>query len=79
MTWADGVIFGTPTRYGNPSAQLKQFIDTLGPQWQAAELAVKAYAGFTSSATAHAWPVAPTTTRSATPRRTRSTTSPSAS
>ncbi len=53
VTWADGVIFGTPTRYGNVSAQLKQFIDSLGPQWQAGELADKAYAGFTSSATAH--------------------------
>ncbi len=53
VTWADAVIFGTPTRYGNVSAQLKQFMDALGPQWQAGELADKAYAGFTSSATAH--------------------------
>lgn len=53
VTWADAVIFGTPTRYGNVSAQLKQFMDALGPQWQAGELADKAYAGFTSSATQH--------------------------
>ena len=50
---ADVVLFGTPTRYGNVAAQLKQFLDTLGPQWQAGELADKVYAGFTSSATEH--------------------------
>lgn len=33
MVWADAVIFGSPTRYGNVSAQLKQFIDTLGGLW----------------------------------------------
>lgn len=30
VLWADAVVFGTPTRFGNVSAQLKQFIDTLG-------------------------------------------------
>jgi NAD(P)H dehydrogenase (quinone) len=50
---ADVVLFGTPTRYGNVAAQLKQFLDTLGPQWQRGELADKVYAGFTSSATEH--------------------------
>src|SRR5690606_9562579 len=25
LLWADGVLFGTPTRYGNMRAQLKQF------------------------------------------------------
>src|SRR4051794_28646200 len=33
LEWADAVIFGTPTRYGLPSAQLKQFLDTTGPLW----------------------------------------------
>jgi NAD(P)H dehydrogenase (quinone) len=28
--WADGIIFGTPTRFGNTSAELKAFIDRLG-------------------------------------------------
>jgi multimeric flavodoxin WrbA len=28
--WADGIIFGTPTRFGNTSAELKAFIDSLG-------------------------------------------------
>ena len=27
LTWADAIILGTPTRYGLPTAQLKQFID----------------------------------------------------
>ena len=50
---ADAVIFGSPTRYGNVAAQLKQFIDTLGPQWQQGLLADKVYSGFTSTSTAH--------------------------
>ena len=53
VVWADAVLFGTPTRYGNVSSQLKQFMDTLGPQWQQGLLADKAYAGFTATMTAH--------------------------
>ncbi|GAB3213418.1 NAD(P)H:quinone oxidoreductase [Marinactinospora thermotolerans] len=53
VVWADAVIFGSPTRYGNIASQLKQFIDTLGPQWAQGQLADKVYSGFTSSATAH--------------------------
>jgi NAD(P)H dehydrogenase (quinone) len=53
VVWADAVLFGTPTRYGNVASQLKQFIDTLGPQWSQGLLADKAYAGFTASQTAH--------------------------
>src|ERR687886_2255338 len=53
VVWADAVPFGTPTRYGNVASQLKQFLDTLGPQWAQGQLANKAYAGFTASQTAH--------------------------
>jgi NAD(P)H dehydrogenase (quinone) len=53
VTWADAVIFGTPTRYGNVAAQLKQFLDTLGPQWAQGQLANKVYTGFVSTGTAH--------------------------
>nr|WP_296066186.1 NAD(P)H:quinone oxidoreductase [uncultured Actinoplanes sp.] len=53
VVWADAVLFGSPTRYGNVTSQLKQFLDTLGPQWSQGLLADKAYAGFTSSMTAH--------------------------
>lgn len=53
VVWADAVLFGTPTRYGNVASQLKQFIDTLGAQWAQGQLANKAYAGFTASMTQH--------------------------
>ncbi|MEU4681977.1 NAD(P)H:quinone oxidoreductase [Streptomyces xinghaiensis] len=53
MVWADAVIFGTPTRYGNVSSQLKQFLDSLGGLWSEGKLADKVYSGFTSSATLH--------------------------
>lgn len=53
MEWADAVIFGTPTRFGNVTSQLKQFLDMLGPLWQAGKLADKVYSGFTSTATTH--------------------------
>ncbi|MDX3239065.1 NAD(P)H:quinone oxidoreductase [Streptomyces sp. ME03-5709C] len=54
VEWADAVIFGTPTRFGNVSAQLKQFIDTLGGLWAEGKLTDKVYSAFVSSATAHA-------------------------
>jgi NAD(P)H dehydrogenase (quinone) len=53
IIWADAVLFGTPTRYGNVASQLKQYLDTLGPEWQKGLLADKVYAGFTSTSTAH--------------------------
>jgi NAD(P)H dehydrogenase (quinone) len=53
IVWADAVLLGSPTRYGNVASQLKQYLDTLGPQWSKGQLADKVYAGFTSSMTAH--------------------------
>jgi NAD(P)H dehydrogenase (quinone) len=53
VEWADAVIFGTPTRFGNVSSQLKQFIDTLGELWAQGKLANKVYSGFVTTATAH--------------------------
>ncbi|REK87509.1 NAD(P)H:quinone oxidoreductase [Streptomyces inhibens] len=53
MLWADAVIFGTPTRFGNVTSQLKQYLDTLGGLWQQGRLADKVYSGFTASATPH--------------------------
>lgn len=53
MEWADAVVFGTPTRFGNVTSQLKQFLDMLGPLWQEGKLADKVYSGFTSTATTH--------------------------
>ena len=51
--WADAVIFGSPTRFGSPAAQLRTFIDSLGGLWAEGKLADKVYAGYTSSNTLH--------------------------
>ncbi len=51
--WADGIIFGTPTRFGNCSSELKAFIDSLGGLWFQGKLNGKAGAAFTSTATPH--------------------------
>ncbi|CAN5686578.1 NAD(P)H-dependent oxidoreductase [soil metagenome] len=53
LEWADAYILGTPTRFGNVSAQLKQFIDTAGGLWFQGKLADKVASGFTSSQNAH--------------------------
>jgi NAD(P)H dehydrogenase (quinone) len=53
LQWADGYAFGTPTRFGLPAAQLKQFIDTLGGLWANGELANKTATSFTSAQNAH--------------------------
>src|SRR5262249_39480255 len=31
--WADAVVLGTPTRFGNISSELKAYIDSLGGLW----------------------------------------------
>lgn len=53
LDWADGIIMGTPTRYGLPSAQLKQFIDGTGGLWAKGKLNDKIFSAFTSVATLH--------------------------
>lgn len=53
LEWADAIIFGTPTRYGLPSAQLKNFIDKTGGLWAKGALVNKIGSSFTSAATAH--------------------------
>src|ERR1700739_3691542 len=53
LAWADAIIVGTPTRYGPPSAQLKQYLDTTGKLWAEGGLVNKICSSFTSSATAH--------------------------
>lgn len=53
LEWADAYIFGSPTRFGNVSSQLKQFMDTTGGLWAQGKLADKIAAGFTSSQNAH--------------------------
>jgi len=53
LEWADGVAFGTPTRFGNVAAQLKQFMDQAGRLWQEGKLADRVGTAFTASMTAH--------------------------
>ena len=53
LRWADGIAWGTPTRYGNMSAQMKQFVDTTGGLWLKGGLEDKATGIFTSTATIH--------------------------
>jgi len=51
--WADGIIFGTPTRFGSVSSELKAYIDSLGGLWFKGRLNGKAGSVFTSSSTPH--------------------------
>jgi NAD(P)H dehydrogenase (quinone) len=53
LEWAHGFAFGTPTRYGLPAAQLKEFIDQTGSLWVQGHLANKVATSFTSSANRH--------------------------
>jgi NAD(P)H dehydrogenase (quinone) len=50
---ADAIVFGSPTRYGNMSAELKLFIDTTGPLWAQGKLIGKVGAVFCTNSTAH--------------------------
>lgn len=50
---ADAVIFGTPTRYGNMCAQMRNFLDQTGGLWTQNALVGKVGSVFTSSATQH--------------------------
>jgi NAD(P)H dehydrogenase (quinone) len=49
----DGIVFGTPTRFGNMAGQMKNFLDQAGGLWMKGSLVGKAAAVFTSSATQH--------------------------
>lgn len=51
--WADAIIIGTPTRFGNVSAELKAYIDSLGGLWFQGKLNGKAGSAFTSTSTVH--------------------------
>ncbi|MEV0727009.1 NAD(P)H:quinone oxidoreductase [Micromonospora purpureochromogenes] len=53
LAWADAYAFGTPTRFGAPAAQLKQFIDQAGGLWQEGKLANKPVTAFTSAFNRH--------------------------
>lgn len=50
---ADAVIFGTPTRFGNMCAQMRNFLDQTGGLWMSGALVGKIGSVFTSTATQH--------------------------
>ncbi len=50
---ADAIIFGTPTRFGNMAAQMRNFLDQTGGLWQAGALIGKVGSVFTSTASQH--------------------------
>jgi NAD(P)H dehydrogenase (quinone) len=49
----DAIIFGTGTRYGNMTAQMKYFLDQTGKLWVSGALVGKVGSVFSSSATQH--------------------------
>lgn len=49
----DAIIFGTGTRYGNMTSQMKNFIDQTGSLWASGALVGKVGSVFASSATQH--------------------------
>jgi NAD(P)H dehydrogenase (quinone) len=50
---ADGILFGTPTRFGNMTAQMKRLFDSAAPLWLEGALEGKPGGVFVSTATTH--------------------------
>ncbi|PZP91432.1 MAG: NAD(P)H dehydrogenase [Variovorax paradoxus] len=51
--WADAIVFGTPTRFGAISSELKSFIDGLGGLWMQGKLNGKVGSVFGSTSSRH--------------------------
>lgn len=49
----DAIIFGTPTRFGNMCAQMRNFLDQTGGHWMSGGLIGKVGSVFTSTASQH--------------------------
>jgi NAD(P)H dehydrogenase (quinone) len=50
---AQAIIFGTPTRFGNMAAQMRNFLDQTGPLWMKGALIGKIGSVFASTGTQH--------------------------
>jgi NAD(P)H dehydrogenase (quinone) len=50
---ADAIIFGTPTRFGNMAAQMRNFLDQTGGLWAKGALINKVASVFTSTGAQH--------------------------
>jgi NAD(P)H dehydrogenase (quinone) len=53
LAQTDAVIFGTPTRFGNMCAQMRNFLDQTGQLWLKGALVGKVASVFASTATQH--------------------------
>jgi len=49
----DAIILGSPTRFGNMAAQMRNFLDQTGPLWAKGALVGKLGGAFTSTASQH--------------------------
>jgi NAD(P)H dehydrogenase (quinone) len=49
----DAIIFGTPTRFGNMAAQMRNFLDQTGKHWMSGALIGKVGSVFASTASQH--------------------------
>src|SRR3546814_20755645 len=49
--WADGIILGTPTRFGSVTSELKAWIDGMGGLWAKGAPNGKAGSAFSSTST----------------------------
>lgn len=53
LSGAEAVIFGTPTRFGNMSAEMRAYLDSTGPLWAKGALIGKVGSVFASTGTQH--------------------------
>jgi NAD(P)H dehydrogenase (quinone) len=53
LTEGDAIIFGTPTRFGNMAAQMRNFLDQTGALWMSGGLIGKVGSVFCSTASQH--------------------------
>jgi NAD(P)H:quinone oxidoreductase type IV len=53
LTEADAIIFGTPTRFGNMAAQMRNLLDQTGALWMSGALIGKIGSVFASTASQH--------------------------
>lgn len=51
--WADGLIFGSPTRFGGPTSELRAYLEGMGALWMQNKLVDKAGAAFGATSAVH--------------------------
>jgi NAD(P)H dehydrogenase (quinone) len=53
VQWADAIVLGSPTRFGNMCAEMKAFVDAMGSLWFQGKLNGKVGSAFCSTQTTH--------------------------